>query len=99
MIAGNFYLVARTKGTYCRVLAARLTSYAPALKPGEVCILLEMKLPAALFKKPTFRASVEIPSDRVTPEKIDAVVLDNVRDVLEQQTGFRVEVALVEPTK
>lgn len=90
------YLCLKKKGYY--QLTARLTQKSPALQAGEVAVKLSVKVPDALFTTPQLRADIQIPESAVTPPTLDAVVLDNVREVLEQQTGMQVQVAVVEPS-
>jgi hypothetical protein len=77
-------------------LKARMTSKLPKMDPGEVAITVNLKVPSALFKRPQIQASISIPESAVTAPVLDASVLDNVREVLEQQTGFDVQVSLIE---
>ena len=53
-------------------------------------------VPEALFVKPQLEAKVIIPESAVSKPVIDATVLDNVREIMEQQTGLDVSVRLVE---
>ncbi|HJW40756.1 MAG TPA: hypothetical protein VJ476_05920 [Rhizomicrobium sp.] len=74
-----------------------MTSKLPKMEPGEVAITVNVAVPNALFKRPQIQASISIPENAVTASVLDATVLDNVREVLEQQTGFDVKVSLIEP--
>lgn len=94
---GTFYLVVR-KGRW-NMLKARISNKAPALEVGEVAITLNVKVPATLFTKPQIQATVSIPENAVTPPVLNAEVLDNVREVLEQRTGMDISVRLVEAVK
>lgn len=93
-LSGSFYLVLHRKNF--PYLAARISSKTPSLAAGEVAIKLNVTVPEALFKQPQLQASVIIPEDSVTPPVLDAKVLDNVREIMEQQTGMEVSVRLVE---
>lgn len=92
----KFYIALRP-ATYDG-LRGRIGQSMPRLDAGEIALELNVEVPSALFQKPTLRASVAVPEDAVTAPTVSAEVLDNVRAVLEQQTGMRIEVALVEPT-
>ena len=61
-------------------------------KPLKVTV----ELPEALFARTQFHAKVIIPESSVSKPVIDATVLDNVREIMEQQTGLDVSVRLVE---
>jgi molecular chaperone DnaK (HSP70) len=95
MCESTFYLVVRQKNFWN--LAARLVSKQPKLAAGEVAMSLTVKLPTSMFKKPTLRATVEVPESAIVPAEIDCAVLDNVREAIEAQTGMKVEVAVVTP--
>lgn len=88
------YIVVKPKGHYG--LSARLASRTPALSKDEVAIKLDIRVPDALFKRPQIQAKVVIPEDAVTAPVLNATVLDNVREALQQQTGLDVSVSLVE---
>lgn len=90
------YIVVKPKGVFYD-LAARYASRTPALSKDEIAIKLNISVPDALFTRPQLQASVVIPEDAVTKPVLDAQVLDNVREVIEQQTGMDVRVSLVEP--
>jgi hypothetical protein len=92
----DFYLVVRKKNGYMSRLSGRLVTGAPVLAAGEVPIKLTIKVPQALFVKPQLAATITIPESAVSKPVIDATVLDNVREVLEQQTGMAISVSLVE---
>src|SRR5689334_9713630 len=92
---GEFYLIVRRK--MWRELAARVSKQQPSLEAGELAIKVAIELPAAMFQRPALKATIAIPEGQMPRAEIDAAVLDNVREVLEQQTGFDVRVQLVEP--
>src|SRR5579859_5666037 len=91
---GEFYLVVHRKNYSS--LSGRLSTRTPDLEAGEVAIKLNVTVPETLFKRPQLQASVTIPESAVTPPVLDAQVLDNVREVLEQQTGMDISVRLIE---
>jgi hypothetical protein len=93
-IEGNFYLVVRKKNW--SVLAARLSLKNPSLKSGEVAIKVSVAVPDALFARPQLQAKLTVPEGAVSKPVIDATVLDNVREVLQQQTGMDIKLSLVE---
>lgn len=96
MLYGDFYLVVRKKNW--NNLAARITSGKPkSLQSGEVAIKLTVQVPNSLFTTPQFQAKVTIPEGSLTPPVLDATVVDNVREIIEQQTGMHIELSLVEP--
>jgi hypothetical protein len=78
-------------------LAARYASRTPALSKDEIAIKLQISVPDALFTRPQLQATVTIPEDAITKPVLEATVLDNVREIIQQQTGMDVRVSLVEP--
>lgn len=90
----DFYLVVSAKGW--NALTGRLATKVPSLKAGEVVMKLSLNLPGSLFERPQLQASITIPEDSVSAPVIDAKTLDNVREVLAQQTGMDITVRLVE---
>jgi hypothetical protein len=95
-LTGDFYLVVKKKQGWGSKLCGRLSLKNPALKSGEVAIKVNVVVPEALFVKPQLEAKVIIPESAVSKPVIDATVLDNVREIMEQQTGLDVSVRLVE---
>lgn len=89
------YLIVSPKGYYD--ISARYTSRPPALAKNEVAIKLGVSVPDALFNRPQLQAEVRIPEECVTAPVLNAEVLDNVREVLQQQTGMDISVRVVEP--
>lgn len=90
------YLIVKPKGW--SNLSARLASRVPALASDEIAVKLSVKVPDALFKRPQLQASILIPESAVTAPVVTATVLDNVREILRQQTGLDVTIQLVEGT-
>jgi len=95
-LTGDFYLVVKKKSGCQKSLCGRLSQRSPSLKSGEVAIKVCVVVPEALFVKPQLEAKVIIPESAVSKPVIDATVLDNVREIMEQQTGLDVSVRLVE---
>jgi hypothetical protein len=96
MCVGEFYLVVKKKNGWMSRLAARLSLKAPAIKAGEVPVKLTIRVPETLFERPQLQATVTIPPECVTPPVLDAKVMDNVREVLQKQTGMDIRVSVVE---
>lgn len=90
----DFYLVISRKGY--SGLRGRLTAKSPSVSSNESVIKISVAVPETLFAKPQLEAKVVIPQNAVSQPTIDATVLDNVREILEQKTGLDVSVALVE---
>lgn len=77
----------------------RVTKSNPGLDHNEVALKLNLELPDELFKKPTLEATVRVPKEAANPPVITAEVVDNVQDIIKQQTGFSVKLTVVEQDK
>ena len=95
--AGDFYLSLKKKGW--AGLTGRLTKSATDLAAGEVSVKVSVQLPAALFDRPQLQASIIIPEGALSAPVIDATVLDNVREIIQQQLGIDLKIQLVEPVE
>lgn len=92
---GTFYLIVKP-GKYGSDLKARLANKLPALLAGEVPIKVAVNVPRALFTRPQIQASITIPEGSVTAPVVNAEVLNNIQEIINQQLGFDVKVALIE---
>jgi hypothetical protein len=93
----TFFLALSQNGRWR--LSGRLSKSLPALKAGEIALSLTVKLPETLFKKPSLRASIEVPESAVSAPVIDSAVVDNIREIVQQQLGVDLQIAVVEPTR
>lgn len=94
-IDGSYYLVVYKKN-YSN-LGARLSNKSPALKSGELAIKVLVSIPRAMFERPQLQAQISIPETSVTPKVLDAIVLDNVQEVLKATLGFDIKLSVVDP--
>lgn len=90
------YIIVKKKSGY-RGYASRMTKSSPALASNEVAVKVMLELPDAIFEKPTFEAKVVVPKDAISKPVIEAEVVDNVQDIIKQNTGFDVKLEVVEP--
>jgi hypothetical protein len=98
MLTGRFHLtLAKNRGTYNTTLTARITKNRPALQPGEVSLVLDVEVPAALFARPALSAKVTVPPSQALSERITAEVQDNLAEILAQQLGMHVSVSAADP--
>lgn len=95
----SFYLVAARAERPWRSLALRMTRKKPSLDPGEVAIRVRLELPEALFARPALEATISVPADQVNRPTINAAVVENIREVLQQQLGVDLSIQLVEPER
>jgi hypothetical protein len=97
-LQANFYLVARRAARqWSGALNVRLATRKPSLQPGEVAVRVTLDLPRALFERPALEARISVPADQVNRPTINAAVVENIREVLQQQLGVDLRISLVEP--
>lgn len=68
----------------------------PKLDADEVAVKVNLELPDALFDKPSLEAKIVVPKEAVSKPVITADVIDNVQDIIKQNTGFEVRLEVVE---
>lgn len=87
----KYWLTVNSKGQ------ARLSKGKPALDINEVSIFLDIDVPDALFKKPRLEAKIVVPDEAAANDVIESVVLDNVKEVVEQATGLEFAIGIKQP--
>jgi hypothetical protein len=94
------YLIVRKYGNPSwPKFSSRLTAGSPALSSNEIAVKLNLILPDAIFDKPAFEAKVVVPDEAVSKPVITADVIDNVEEIIKQNTGFEVKLEIVEQDK
>lgn len=75
--------------------AARWSKGEPSLGRHERAIQISLKVPAAIFRTPSLRATIQVPADAVAP----AIELDasTVADAIKQITGLDVALRVIHP--
>ena len=89
-IATTCYLIVSSTGK------VRTVKSKPALESDEIAIRLGIQLPERLFKRPLLSANVIVDSAAVRPVEISPDVLINTADLIEQQTGLKVELTVMD---
>lgn len=74
---------------------SRLTKGNPALASNEIAVKVSLEIPDAIFDKPSLEAQITIPEDAVSKPVIEASVIDNVQEIIKQNTGFEVKLEVV----
>lgn len=92
------YLViscAQKRYGYHELKLERVARKKPSVASNEVALELRLRLPVALFEKPTLSAEINVEADvprlAVTPETVS-----NIRDVIQSAIGLNVELKVVE---
>ena len=99
----SFYLVIKRTKQYRystgNLSVVKTTRTAPAIKANEIAIKINMKLPETLFERPQLQANINIDEKKVSPKIIEADVLENITEIVEQQLGIDLTINLVEPAE
>jgi len=77
-----------------RAYSSRMTKGKPRLEHDEVAVQVKLELPEELFDKPALVAKVSVPKEAVSQPVITADVVDNVEDIILQNTGFEVKLEI-----
>lgn len=67
----------------------------PALDWNEVAVRLEINLPDILFQRPQLEARIVVSDKAVNPIKIGPEILINTKDLIEQQTGMKIDLRVL----
>ena len=95
----SFYLCFRRRTRGYNGIKARITERLPNLEGGEVAVKVTAKLPAILFQKPLLQATIEVPEGKVSPAVIDAVVADNITQIVQQNLGVDLKLVIEDQRK
>lgn len=97
---GEAYLVLKgvqdrySQKWYLRV--EKIAKRKPSVESDEVALLLRVKLPAALFEKPTLAATISVEGD-VPQMELEAETVSTIENVIRSTTGLDVHLTLVKP--
>ena len=91
----RYLIVNKPKGWSARP-SVRVTTKAPRLGPRERSISVTLDLPDSLWDEPKLEATITVPEDKVSAPVIDAGVVDNLQEVISQQLGVSLQIAVVE---
>lgn len=95
MQLSQYIVIKRTGSGYSKRYSSRLTKGSPALLASEIAIKLEVEIPDEIFDKPALQAKVTVPKEAVSKPVIEASVIDNVEEIIKQNTGFEVKLIAV----
>ena len=88
----SFYLTVSRGGSI------RLTKSKPNLKFNEISMKMELSVPDRIFERPTIKGEIRISDDAVAPAELRPEVILQTKELIEQATGFKVELIAVPPT-
>ena len=89
------YLCIKKPPRYTNRASMRVVKTAPNLESDEIAIKLNIEIPDEIFNKPRLEASVTVPKDAISAPVIEAEVIDNVQEIIKQNTGFDVKLTVV----
>jgi len=95
MLQASGYLVLRRSGW--RLSARWLKTKPTSTTPNEVVVHLSVEVPDALFERPQLTAVLTVDRSKVPSAEIEEKVLISAAQILEAQTGLRVEFVKEEP--
>ncbi len=91
------YIVIKKKNRWS--YGSRMTKSNPAIASNEIAVKVMIEIPDAVFDKPTLQAQITIPEEAVSRPVISAEVVDNVQEIIKQNTGFDVRLEVIEKDK
>lgn len=99
MHLSQYIVIKRTGANYYKKYSSRLTKSNPSLESNEIAIKVSIEIPDEIFDKPSLEAKIVVPTEAVSKPIISAEVIDNVQDIIKQNTGFEVKLIAVEKEK
>lgn len=75
----------------------RMTRTKPSLGYNEIAIAVQLQVPDELFERPVINAKIEIKD--VDKLEFDPQVIIDTKELVEQQTGAKIEFTVVHETK
>lgn len=87
------YLIVKKNGS------TRITKQAPSIEWDEVFMLLNIELPDKVFDRPLLQATITVDDKAVQPAVIEASVVSEVENVIEQRTGYEIRLTVVNPNE
>ncbi len=94
---GTTYLIVRAKKGYgWELIDFRTRKTKPAVERDEVAIKIKLKLPTALFVKPTLGASITVEGD-VPVIDLSPETVETIQDVIRSQAGLDVQLTVLQP--
>lgn len=67
----------------------------PGLKWDEVAMKVDLNIPDALFQRPHIEAKITVDPEKIQPNQINPELILNTKDLIEQQTGAKIDFKVV----
>lgn len=71
----------------------------PNLRWDEIAIRVSLDVPDILFQRPHIEATITIDKNKVQPEQISPEIIINTKELIEQQTGAKIDFRIIEAEK
>lgn len=65
---------------------------------NSIPLELKIKIPDEAFKKPTFKAVIEVPKDKVSGVVIHSDVATKIENIISEELGFKMQVNVIHET-
>ena len=88
----KFYLIVKRNGS------VRTTKNQPGIEWDEIFMECNLNIGDKLFQRPMLTANIEI-SDAQMPVNLDVSVVGEIENVIQERTGYEVQLHIVEPNK
>lgn len=89
----NIYVIVSETGR------VRTSKNPPRLNKDEIPIRLRLSIPRKMFERPLIQATVKVDEAAIIPKEISPEILISTADLIEQQTGMKVELTVIQPEK
>lgn len=87
------YLIISKSG----VMSVRKTK--PTLNWNEIAVKVKLNIPDELFLRPHLEATITVDKDKIKPTMIHPDIIINTAELIEQQTGAKIDFSVVEYPK
>ena len=79
--------------------ATKISTKAPRLGPNAISMLLTIRIPEAVFRKPALSARIEIPKEAGAPSTINAKTIADATEAVRQATGLTLSIEVSPETE
>lgn len=84
----KFYLNIKENGSI------RATKTKVSLDYNEISIEMSLELPNTLFRKPIITGNIKVTEDMVSPNTLEAVVAEEIKNAIESVEGVKIELVM-----
>ena len=74
-----------------------ITKECPLTGVDEVPVYFDVEIPNGIFKRPTLSASIQVPQEAVPSMEIQAEVVEDVKELLQQKTKLQFDIKITTP--